>query len=400
MNRLIWTGVRELPLSKLPPARREGRLRVLFLSIHALGWSTFAEQLERYSARRDDIDACHIRLIPPLWMRLLNRRLPVVGGELAHPNTTWSWLTGQWLNGPLPLDRFDVIHVSPGTAALAAARLRAGRSFRLSCSIDCTAALWSREMLGRSSVQRRRMREERELYDRCDLVCPWSQWVAESLTHDYAVPPDRMRICRPVLDEAGVPRASPTRRRPADALVRLLFVGNDWKRKGGPQLLRWHQQHFASRAELHVVSAKAAPDPGARNVVWHGYVPHARLISEILPEMDVFVFPTQAEMLGIVLIEAATFGLPTVTSRIAALPELVEEGRTGFLCDPTDEAAFVRGIGRLIDDPQLREQMSIAARAHAATQFSPDAQYGPLIDRWAELAKGGASEPASIQPRV
>lgn len=372
----------------LPPAAHAGKTRILFLSIWALGWKTYAQQLEQFAAGRDDVDAVHLRLIPPLWMRALNRPLPGLGRPLAPPPTTWRWQVGRWLGAALPLERFDVVFASPLPAGEALVNSARRNGIKLSGSLDCTDVLYRRDLLGQGEGAPEVIRRESVGYRAFDLLAPWSHWAADSLRNDYGVESERIQVCRPsvggpaALAAAGATLSPP----PARALVNLLFVGNDFQRKGGSLLLRWHQRHFADRAQLHIVSGKATPQPDAKNVVWHGLVPNEKLLSDILPAMDLFVFPTQRDMFGIVIVEAAAFGLPVIASRMAAIPELVKEGETGMLCDPKDERAFVEAIARLIDDQPLRQRMSAAARRRAAEEFTPAAQYGPLFDRFGELA--------------
>jgi glycosyltransferase involved in cell wall biosynthesis len=56
-----------------------------------------------------------------------------------------------------------------------------------------------------------------------------------------------------------------------------------------------------------------------------------------------------------VLSEAGAAGLPAVTTRVAAIPEIVQEGETGFLVPAGDEAALVSALARLIANPDLRQ---------------------------------------------
>lgn len=76
----------------------------------------------------------------------------------------------------------------------------------------------------------------------------------------------------------------------------------------------------------------------------------ARLFSEA----DIFVFPTLDEAFGLVALEAMMAGLPIVASRTGAVPDLVEEGKNGFLVEPGDTVALADAMQKLISDPELR----------------------------------------------
>jgi glycosyltransferase involved in cell wall biosynthesis len=101
---------------------------------------------------------------------------------------------------------------------------------------------------------------------------------------------------------------------------------------------------------------------------------------------SVFVLPSYGENLPYALLEAMGAGLPVVATPVGAIPELVEDGRNGFLIPPGDYQALAARIVRLLEDASLRAAMSRAnverIRASylpevAATQF--DAIYSRLL---------------------
>jgi len=77
---------------------------------------------------------------------------------------------------------------------------------------------------------------------------------------------------------------------------------------------------------------------------------------------DVFCLPSEAEGLPVVLMEAMACELPVVTTRIAAVPELVDDGRTGLLVTPGDVDTLAAALARLAADPALRTRMGRAGR--------------------------------------
>lgn len=81
-------------------------------------------------------------------------------------------------------------------------------------------------------------------------------------------------------------------------------------------------------------------------------------------DADVFCFPTHfaSESFGVCLVEAMSFGLPIVATRWRSIPDIVDEGETGFLVPVEDSAAMAARLGALVDDPALRLRMGRSGR--------------------------------------
>jgi glycosyltransferase involved in cell wall biosynthesis len=92
----------------------------------------------------------------------------------------------------------------------------------------------------------------------------------------------------------------------------------------------------------------------------------------LMKSFDVFVMSSVTEGLGSAVLEAMACERPVVATRTGGLPEAVEDGRTGLLVPPRDEAALEDAIVRLLADPALRKELGQAGRARVAQQFSVD----------------------------
>jgi glycosyltransferase involved in cell wall biosynthesis len=79
-------------------------------------------------------------------------------------------------------------------------------------------------------------------------------------------------------------------------------------------------------------------------------------------QADLFVLPSFAEGVPVVLMEAMAMGVPVVTTRIMGIPELIEDGRNGLLVTPGRADELVAAIERLIDDPAFAGELSRHAR--------------------------------------
>lgn len=403
MNRLVSQNLQDVRPDRLPPPKREGPARILFINHNLMGHITHARNIRQYCQARGDIDAVHIDVVRPLWLLVANKSLPVMGyWDLRHYRSLLLWrpVIGRWLAGPLDLSRFDVVHFLNPHYAWALARMKGRGMFpqvRMAVHTDCTSVLLHRDLGWPWAVEKPVIDIERRIFEASDLVVAMSDWSAGSIKNDYGVAPQKTWLTRGcVVRPQGTEPPPPGDAGTPGRLPRILFVGNDWTRKGGPILLRAHQQHFADRAELHVVSRHARPDRAARNVVWHGSIPNQKLLAEVMPAADLMAMPTNNDMSPFAVLEAAAAGLPVVSTRMGGIPEMVVDGQTGLLFDPNDTAGFIRAVDRLLSDPALRRQMGHAARAHAARNFDPDLNYGALLDRLVALA--GQTPPTAAAP--
>ena len=97
-------------------------------------------------------------------------------------------------------------------------------------------------------------------------------------------------------------------------------------------------------------------------------------VPEVLSAADLCVLSSLSEGLGTSIIDAFASGVPVVASRVGGIPELVIDGETGFLADPTHPETFAEGMMRLIENPELRSE--IIAKAHTHSQQFSKQQMG------------------------
>ncbi|MEY2403070.1 MAG: hypothetical protein QOD38_621, partial [Acidimicrobiaceae bacterium] len=183
---------------------------------------------------------------------------------------------------------------------------------------------------------------ERQVFDHAAVVLTRSTNVTRSLVERYGVPEDKVRC---VYMGANVPvRTGPSVGRDPNE---VLFIGGDWKRKGGPDLLAaWEAVRAAHpTATLTVVGCDPQPVPDGVTVV--GRIPPSE-VGEHLARAGVFCLPTHVEPFGVVLVEALDAGLPIVASDIGAVPDMVEDGINGRLVPPGDTAALASALRDLV----------------------------------------------------
>jgi glycosyltransferase involved in cell wall biosynthesis len=108
---------------------------------------------------------------------------------------------------------------------------------------------------------------------------------------------------------------------------------------------------------------------------WLGTQPHHRVIDEYR-KADLFVLGCEVASNGDrdgipnVFLESMAMGVPVLGTRVSAIPELVEEGRTGLLVDPGEPEAMAKSMVKLLRDEELRHRIIDSARRRVREEFN------------------------------
>jgi glycosyltransferase involved in cell wall biosynthesis len=230
------------------------------------------------------------------------------------------------------------------------------------------------------------------LLARADVVTVLSAHERELLRRS-GVEPRRVEVVRPGLDlqEIDATPAPSSDKWQLDGRPVLLFVGRLSQEKGIDTLL--HAAPDILRRVPESVFVLAGPDFGERahlaayvrtygldeQVVFAGELSRQELLG-LYKRASVLVLPTRYEAFGIVLIEAMACGIPVLASRVAAVPEVVDDGETGMLFTVDDARDLAVGATALLRDDGLRRQMGAHGRALVEREFTLNRQLTRLED--------------------
>lgn len=193
---------------------------------------------------------------------------------------------------------------------------------------------------------------ERSIYQNATLVFTRSTNIAHSLTRQYDVPDDKV-VCVYAGVNVQTQTGGNNGRFPPQRYAQrhILFVGIDWERKGGPELIAAFQQVQAVYPDARLTIIGANPVVDLPNCQVIGRLP----VAEVPPyyeQASLFCLPTKLEPFGIVFVEAMAHRLPIVATTVGAIPDFVVPGVNGRLVPPGHVDSLAQALIDLLADPQ------------------------------------------------
>jgi glycosyltransferase involved in cell wall biosynthesis len=216
---------------------------------------------------------------------------------------------------------------------------------------------------------------ERRVYDSLDHIFTMSHYLRQSFIDDFGVPAEKVTVIGGGVNLDGVPDLAPR----DFAAQRLLFVGVDFHRKGGADVLAAFREvrRALPRAELHIVGPATLDIPADQRdgVTMHGFIaksePEGRARMEALwRSASLFLMPSLYEPFGVAPLEAMLYGMPCVLSDAWAFPEMVTPGVNGDLVPPRSAGRLAETLIRLLTDPDGLERMGAAGRERVLRDFT------------------------------
>ena len=168
----------------------------------------------------------------------------------------------------------------------------------------------------------------------------------------------------------------------------LLFVGRLSQEKGVQTLAQaWLQMPSGSELQVAGEGPMREALSGLPGLCALGPMPPAAVAREMRRSLALVLPSICYEAFPRTLVEAFACGLPVIASRIGALPELVQHGRTGLLAEPGDAADLARQMAWALDHPEAMREMGRAARAHYEAHWTGEANLRQLLAIYADAQR-------------
>lgn len=209
---------------------------------------------------------------------------------------------------------------------------------------------------------------------------------------------DRIEVVPNYLGLETAPTPPSVRGSAPDEALRLGFVAKDFVAKGGEVLLDAYrvlrQRHPELALELTIVGSPpllGTQELAPLGITWLPFVPRDRLLSDVLPTIDILVYPSLVDGLPYGPMEAMAMGIPLVVSDYRALPELVGD-TAGVVSRVRDVGSVVSAVEALLDR-DVRDRASRKARQRFADHFSAMSQAPRLARIYRSAIAAGKDSP-------
>jgi glycosyltransferase involved in cell wall biosynthesis len=165
--------------------------------------------------------------------------------------------------------------------------------------------------------------------------------------------------------------------------LKILFVGRLSQKKGIDLLLNASEQvkdaDFLIAGKVdnsQILNEIKKKQENNGNVKFLGS-PSDKNLALIYRKADLFVFPSRADSFGMVNLEAMASGLPIIASNVGAVPELIENGKTGFIFEPGNTDQLINCINKFVKKPNLIKNF----RKNVIKKFRKDCDYIKVAEK-------------------
>jgi len=179
----------------------------------------------------------------------------------------------------------------------------------------------------------------------------------------------------------------------AQSKFKVLFVGRHIERKGIEYLIKAAATLDSAKFEIRIAGqgdlTEKLKKQATEQVVFLGKLPKEDLEKEY-QNADCFILPAiidskgDTEGLGVVLIEAAQYGLPIIASDVGGIPDVVIDKKTGLLVPEKNPEAIAKAIKELSENEELRKSLVFGAYEHIERNFS----WGKIVEKQVAVYMG------------
>ncbi len=208
------------------------------------------------------------------------------------------------------------------------------------------------------------MQLEPSIYAKATNVFTASNFARDSAIADYHCPPEQV-----VCVYTGINVAIDTPEHKDYRAQKILFVGVEWERKGGPEVIAAFQQVLKVCPNAHLTIVGCSPSVEVANCTIVGRIPKEQ-VAQYYREATIFCMPSRIEPAGIAFTEAAMYKLPIISALSGGIPDRVIHGETGYLVPVGDVDNLAQYLIELLTHPERCQTFGEAGYQLAKDYFT------------------------------
>lgn len=228
---------------------------------------------------------------------------------------------------------------------------------------------------------KRTIEQERLVYESASIIFSMSEWLKTSLIKDFEIPGQKIITIyagtniQPVNFEKGYDGRT------------ILFVGKNFERKGGPTLLKAFKIVKKKLPDARLVIIGPELNIKEDGVLSLGLISNSEILSKYYREASLFVMPSRFEPFGIAFAEAFAFKLPCIGTDLCAMPEIIEDGRGGYVIPPDEPNVLAQRIIDILTNQKTSEEMGQFGFRKVNEQFNWDIVIEKMLNNISRLVE-------------
>jgi glycosyltransferase involved in cell wall biosynthesis len=122
-----------------------------------------------------------------------------------------------------------------------------------------------------------------------------------------------------------------------------------------------------------------------KNIEWLGWLNNSNELGKFFNSIDIFLMPSRRESFGVSAVEASASGLPVIASNFGGIPEIVQDGKSGFLVNPDNAEGLGKAIIIVAKDKELRARMGYEGRKFVANKYDWNSNVEQMIEIYKQV---------------
>lgn len=201
---------------------------------------------------------------------------------------------------------------------------------------------------------RKRAIYQNKYYQQCKGIFTMGRWLAEDMVNRCHIEPAKVHpvggginLDKGLIDLSGKKGN------------KILFVGRDFKRKGGYIVVEAFKELKKRRKDVELYVAGPSVNPYQENIDGYHFMGDCdyKKTAELFNLCDIYCMPSYFEAYGLVFVEALTFGLPVIARNAYEMPYLIQNGQTGLLLQKDDVKDLSEMMDSLLSDADIKKNV-------------------------------------------